>query len=154
MKRTTIVIIAALLLMAAAALVAQQTGGTQTAQQAQHFDAATNVSHSHTSAATITITPPGGQYVYITALDLSNCAGATAVGAAAPTYITTTNISGLPQYQLGSGVTAGLCTSVPTPALNVGGLRSQAAGTAVTFVLPTFATNQTASLNVYYYYAP
>lgn len=142
------------MLLVALVVYAQQIGGTQTAQQAQHYDAATNVSYSRTSAATITITPPGGQFVYITALDISNCAGASAVTAAAPTYITTTNISGNPQYQLGSGVTAGLCTTVALPAFNVGGLKSAAAGTAVTFVLPTFATNQTASVNVYYYYAP
>ena len=147
-------LLAVLLTLTAVGAFAQQTGGTQTAQQATHYDAATNAQHTHTTATTITITPPGGQYVYVTALDISDCATGTAVTAAAPTYITTTGLNGTPQYQIGSGVTAGLCQPVPVPAFNLGGFKSSAPGSNVTFVLPTFATNQVISFNVYYYYAP
>lgn len=109
--------------------------------------------HSHTSAATITLTATALQFLYITGIEISNCATGTAVVAAAPTYITTTNLNGAPQYQVGSGVTAGLCQPVHfTPFASP--LRSQTAGTNVTVVLPTFATNQVISVNVYYYSAP
>lgn len=114
---------------------------------------ATSVVHSHTTGATLTLTPTAGQYVYITGIDIQNCATGTAVTAAAPTYITTTNITGAPQYQIGSGVTAGDCQPVTVSGLS-SPLRSTAISTAVTFVLPAFATNQVVSVNVYWYSAP
>lgn len=109
----------------------------------------TAAAHSHSTGATITITPPAGNdFIYITGIDISNCAGA-AVTPAAPTYITTTNITGSPQYQVGSGAGTGLCQPASydfsTP------LRAAVLGTAVTFVLPSFVTNQVISVNVYYY---
>lgn len=119
----------------------------------ERSDAATNVQHSHTTGATITL-PAGAagtntQTIYITGLDISNCQG-TAVTAAAPTYITTTGLNGAPQYQVGSGpATAGTCT--PTSVLNfTAPLKSATPGTNVTFVLPAFVTNQVVSVNVYY----
>lgn len=116
-------------------------------------DAAITVVHSHTSGATLTLNAAdSNSFVYIIGLDISNCATGSAVTAAAPTYITTTNISGAPQYQLGSGSTAGACTPAP-PTEFASPLRSQTAGTAVTFVLPAFATNQVVSVNIYYYSA-
>lgn len=134
-------------------LNAQQTapaGSTLVSQTSTVLDAATAVGHSHATGVTITITVPAGQFAYITGWDASDCATGTAVGAAAPTYITTTGIAGSPQIQIGSGVTAGLCQ----PTYSVGlakPLKSQTAGTNVTFVMPTFATNQVVSFNVYYY---
>lgn len=133
---------------------AQSTGdvsSTRVQQSSQRLDAALAAQHSHTSAATLTLAAPPGQYVYITGLDISNCEGATTVTVAAPTYITTTGISGSPQYQVGSGpgTAPGVCS--PTPPIDFATpLKSQTAGTNVTFVLPTFITNQTISLNVYY----
>lgn len=123
---------------------------TPVQQVAADLTVATSVGYSRTSAATITITPQAGQYIYITGIDASDCATGTAVTAAAPTYITTTNLTGAPQYQMGSGVTAGLCQPTLNPAWTRP-LKSTTPGTAVTFVLPTFATNQVISLNVYYY---
>jgi hypothetical protein len=118
-------------------------------------DAATNGTHSHTSAATLTLTPTAGQFVYITGIDISNCEGATTVAVANPTYITTTNITGTPQYQIGSGpgTAPGVC-SPPSVLEFSTPLKSAAVTTAVTFVLPTFIANQTVSLNVYWYSAP
>lgn len=119
----------------------------------ERADAATNVQHSHSSAATITLTVgqagTNTQTAYVTGLDISNCQG-TAVTAAAPTYITTTGLNGSPQYQVGSGpATAGTCT--PTSVIGfTAPLKSSTPGTNVTFVLPTFITNQVVSVNVYY----
>jgi hypothetical protein len=132
----------------------QQTqSATPVQQTATMNNAATAAAHSHTSAATITITVPAGNYAYITGLDISDCATGTAVTAAAPTYVTTTNITGAPQYQIGSGVTAGLCQPTASLAFSQP-IKSAVPGTNVTFVLPTFATNQVDSVNVYYYLAP
>jgi hypothetical protein len=118
-------------------------------------DAATAVGHSHSSAATITLTPTTGQYIYVTGLDISNCETGTTVAVAAPTYVTTTNITGAPQYQVGSGpgTSPGVCSPVSVIGFTTP-LRSTAVTTAVTFVLPTFITNQIVSVNVYYYSAP
>lgn len=128
-------------------------GAVGVALPAERSDAATNVQHSHTTGATITLTAgtPGGpqQSIYVTGLDISNCQGS-AVTAAAPTYITTTGINGSPQYQVGSGsATAGLCT--PTSVLTfTAPLKSATPGTNITFILPSFITNQVVSVNVYY----
>jgi hypothetical protein len=116
---------------------------------------ATAAGHSHTSAATITLTPTAGLYVYITGLDISNCEGATTVAVANPTYITTTNLTGSPQYQVGSGpgTSPGVCSPASEFAF-AAPLKAAAVTTAVTFVLPTFITNQTVSVNVYWFSAP
>jgi len=130
-------------------------GAIPVVNSVERADAATAAAHSHTSAATITISPgPAGsltQSVYVTGIDISNCQSTTGVTAAAPTYITTTGINGSPQYQLGSGpaTSPGLCQ--PVSVINfTAPLKSQTPGTNVTFVLPTFATNQVISVNIYY----
>lgn len=128
-------------------------GGIPVVLPVERGDAATNVQHSHTTGATLTLSAgaAGGpsQSIYITGLDISNCQG-TAVTAAAPTYITTTGINGAPQYQVGSGpATAGTCTPVSTIQFTAP-LKSQTPGTNITFVMPAFITNQVVSVNVYY----
>lgn len=121
-------------------------------QQPAHLDAAAQVATSATGSATLTLTPNGGEIVYIYEIDIQNCAG-TAVTAAAQTSISTTNISGLPSFQLGSGTTTGACAQIWSIAYPTG-LKAQAPGTAVTFVMPAFATNQTVRLNVAWRSAP
>lgn len=121
-------------------------------QSATKLDSAGFVQTNATSATAITITPPAGQYVYITALDIANCAG-TAVTAAAPTSITTTNLGGA-TWMIGSGSTAGLCQPSPSAGTYANPLKSAAPGTAVTITLPTFVTQQTVRSTVYYYFAP
>jgi hypothetical protein len=135
-------------------LTGPASAGTATGT-ASRSDAATAAGHSHTTSATITLTPTVGQYVYLTGLDISNCQTTTGVTPAAPTYITTTNITGSPQYQLGSGLSlaAGGCNPVSEIQFSTP-VRSTAVTTAVTFVLPAFATNQVVSVNVYWYSAP
>lgn len=154
MRSLVVTVVAAIALAIAAPAFAQSTGSaTPTFQIGSRQDAATAVVHNKTSATTTTITPPAGQYVYLTGADIVNCAGASAVTAAAPTNITTTGFSGSLTFMIGSGVTAGQCTPSSVPAFNTP-LKSAAPGTAVTFVLPTFATNQTIAMNVYYFFAP
>ena len=137
------------LCLAAPAVHAQ----TATQQSATHADAAQLVQTSATSAATLTLTPPSGQSVYVTGIEITNCAGSSAVTAAAVTSVTTTNLGGA-AWTVGSGVAAGLCQ--PSPSAGTFGipLKAAAPGTAVTVVLPTFATNQIVRVSVYYYFAP
>ena len=138
----------ALALLPASALA--QTASVQ--QSPTRLDAGQNVATSASSAATITITPPASQFVYLTGLDITNCAG-TAVTAAAPLTISTTNLGGA-AWLIGTGSTAGLCQPSPTAGSWPLPLKSATPGTAITFVLPTFTTNQTIRVTAYYYFAP
>ena len=121
-------------------------------QSGSRLDSAILVQTSATSAATITIPVPAGQYAYITAIDIANCAG-TAVTAAAVLTITTTNLNGV-AWTVGTGSTAGLCQPSPAAGNYANPIKSQAPGTNVTVVLPTFTTNQTIRATLYYYTAP
>jgi hypothetical protein len=151
MRLKTLFLSTILTLTTASAVFAQAS--TLVQQAPARLDAAAQVATSATSAATITLTPNGGETVYVYELDVQNCAGSAAVTAAAVTSITTTNLTGAPSWTLGSGTTAGACAqnfSLQWPT----GLKAQAPGTAVTFVLPTFATNQTVRVNVAWRSAP
>jgi hypothetical protein len=143
---------AALWFVAGLPAFAQVGQGTQVYWNGSRQDVAANVATSVTTAATLTLTPQSGQYVYLTAVRIQNCAGASAVSAAAPTSVTTTNLNGA-TWQVGSGTTAGACAQDIVDAFGGAPLKAAAAGTAVTIVLPTFATNQTVRVSAYWYSA-
>lgn len=127
---------------------------TQVQQNPTRLDAATGYQTSAASAATITVPGISGQFIYVTALDIANCASGTIVTGAAPTSLTTTNLGGA-SFQIGSGSSAaGQCTPSPTNGAFLSPVKAAQQGTNVTFVLPTFATNQTVRVGVWYYYAP
>lgn len=134
------------------AALAQVGQGTQTWWNASRSDVATQVSTTATSATTLTLTPQNGQYVYVTSIRYTNCAGASAVTAASVTTVTTTNLGGV-TLQMGSGVAAGLCVQDGVDNFSGAGLRAAAPG-PVTVVTPTYATNQTIRVAVYWYSAP
>ena len=156
MIRRFLAALAVLILAIASPVYAQ---ATLTQQQPAHLDSEAQNTTFATSAGTLTLTPNGGESVYIYSIDVHDCSDATGATAAAVTTITTTNLSGL-AFTMGSGsVTAGalggpglcqpdLVIAYPT------GLKAQTPGTAVTFVLPTFATHQTIRLNVGWRSAP
>jgi hypothetical protein len=140
-------LLAALLATPAAAQVATQ-------QSAQHLDAATNVCTPNAALAvnqqeTVTCTPPAGQFVYITAIAFDVCTNGTGTAANQVTW-TTTNITGAPTFGFSVAATASICQHwaipLPTP------LKSTAAGTAVTFVSPTAATNNSYHASVFAYF--
>ena len=143
----------ALLMVLFVIITSQALAQTPTQQSATDLQAATVVGTSASTGATITIPAVSGSYFYLTGMEITNCAGGTAVTAAAPTSVTTTNMGGA-TWTVGSGVTAGLCQPSPVNIPVGRPLKSAAPGTAVTFVLPTFATNQTVRVSVYGYYAP
>lgn len=118
------------------------------------FAVATTTATSATTAATITLQPNlATDSIYVYEVDIQNCAGSSAVTAAAVTSITTTNLTGGLAFTVGSGVAAGLCQPLQVFAPPTG-LKAQAPGVAVTLVLPAFATNQTIRVNVAYRSAP
>lgn len=110
------------------------------------------VSGSASSAGTITLTPASGEFVHIVGITVDNCAGATSVTAAAPTSITSSAGLGLTML-VGSGATAGTCQEASDPILGNNPLRASASG-AQSVTMPTFATNQTVRVNVFWYSAP
>lgn len=124
---------------------AQQAQGTYVTQSGSRADAAsfyaapaaTSCTTSQASIAnlTVTITPPAGNFVYLTGLYIEYLANATA--AASATLWTATNLTGTPAWLAavnasGTGVPTGeylIAETYPT------GLRSTVAGTPVT-ILP------------------
>jgi hypothetical protein len=131
-------------------LPAQPGVGTLVQQSATNLMAATQASTSNTTASTITLTPLASQFVYIDAIEFDNCAGAGAVTAAAATSVTSTNLVGSPIWQMGSGTAAGSC--VQSRFLEFpNAMKASAPGTNVTFVLPTFAANQTIRFSIYWH---
>ena len=145
-----------LLLLAPLALLVPSCAFAQVATQqtATHLDAAQGFATANTSAATLTLTPQVGS-IYIGNIHISNCAGGTAVSAAAPTSITATYGSSVTwlTWQMGSGTTAGACVQELDFNYGPGGFKAPAPG-PVTITLPTFATNQTIRFNVGYWSAP
>lgn len=129
-------------------------------QSSARLDSAAQYASSASTGATLTLTPNGGETIYIYTVEIDNCSNATGGTVGAVLSLTTTNITGSPAWTLGTGSTTagalggpGLCQ----PSLKIAyptGLKAQSPGTAVTFVLPTFAANQTIRLNVGYRSAP
>lgn len=123
-------------------------------QAPTHLDAATAVAFAGTavnSQSTATITVPGGQYAYITAISFDVCTNGTGTAANQVTY-TSTNIAGSPQWVFSIAATASICQHWQD--IIPGGLKSAAAGTNVTIVSPTAATNNSYTIRAYYYLAP
>ncbi len=134
------------LLASPAAVDAQSAAGVTVTQSGAKADAATffaaPAATSCTTVAatvanlTITVTPPAGQYVYLTGFFLEVLANATAASSA--TIWTSTNLTGSPVWL--ANVTAS-AASVPTYEYSLAevyptALKSTVAGTPVT-ILPT-----------------
>jgi hypothetical protein len=139
-----------------AAWVPTVNGQALVQQSATRLDATTQFATVVASATTLTITPPAGQFVYITGIEASNTQSGTVVTAAAQTTVTSTGLGGgiTPVWTFASGG-AGAAAGGVSQLLNVPlatPIKSNTAGAAVTFVNPTFATNQTIRFNVYFYY--
>lgn len=134
-------------LLLALALLATTASGAfaqaLTSQTASHADAATFLQAASNGATscntvsetvaqdTITITPPAGQYVYITGYFGAKTTDAT--GVTETLTVSTTNVTGSPIYDYNTS----LSTSVQRPAIVENynpPLKSTVAGTAVTFV--------------------
>lgn len=100
---------------------------------------------------TATCTPPAGQYVYIVGVSFDVCTNGTG-SAVNQVNWTTTNLTGSPVYSFSVAATASICQHWSEPMALP--LKSTAAGTAVTFVSPAAAANNSYVARVYAYYAP
>lgn len=152
------------LLFAAGQAVAQQATAVQ--QSASRLDAATGLygpaggatscATVNTTAAnnTVTITPPAGQYVYMSGVYVDITADTTGLTGVAT--LSTTNVTGAPFWSLATIVpTSGangsfrqLAEVYPTP------LRSTAPGTAVTFVPSAQSNHVIYCIRVAAYFGP
>jgi hypothetical protein len=136
----------------------QQTGTRADAATGLYgpLGGATTCATVNTTAAnaTVTITPPGGQYVYITGVYIDLTADVT--GVTQVSTLSTTNITGAPFWSLATLVpTAGangtfrqLAETYATP------LKSAAAGVAVTFVPSAQENHLIECIRVAAYFAP
>lgn len=148
LKKTLLAGVSALALLGAPAMA--DAPGTSITQSATHLDAASfwvgqangltacNAVSQTSASETVTITPPAGQYVYLTALLIQKNTDATGV-TEVPT-ISTTNISSNGGTTAGAlSIASALSTTGNTGPntvipFQVGGLRSAAPGVAVTLV--------------------
>ena len=128
----------------------------QTQQTLQRLDAAIAVCTTSAALAinqqeTVTCTPPAGQFVYIATIAFDVCTNGTGTAANQVTW-TTTNITGSPTFGFSIAATASICQhwSIPLPTP----LKSTVAGTAVTFVSPAAATNNSYHATVVVSYGP
>lgn len=116
-----------------------------------------NASAAVNNAVTLTITPPVGMFVYFCSWDITVSGNATPTAQNAASW-TSTNLGASGStwswtYSIGAA-TAGAM------AIYTGGypgagdvfVRSQTAGTAVTFVSPTAAANNAYSINAFYFF--
>ena len=153
--------VAILAVASAQAQVGQQITQTQTRLDAGTglygpLGGATTCSTVNTTAAngTVTITPPAGQYVYITGISIDITADTTGLSGLAS--MSTTNITGSPIWSLATVIpTAGdngtfrqIHETFATP------LRSTAPGTAVTFVPSAQSNHVIFCTRVAAYFAP
>ena len=132
------------LLAAPVQVDAQSAQGTTVTQSASKADAATFfVANTRTNCTTtqetvanltLTITPPSGNYVYLTGLYIQVQPNATA--STSNTLWTSTNLTGSPQWLTGTTTAAAANPSVPYTVAEVypTALKSTVAGTAVTIV--------------------
>jgi hypothetical protein len=111
-----------------------------------------------TGAQTVTLTPPAGQFVYLNSLEANAFAQAGSVGISTPASLTSTNLPNSPTF----GMFAGTSNLVNTAGTQMGsyfgsfsgnGMRSAAAGVAVTVVAPS-VTNMGWHLALCGYFAP
>lgn len=132
--------------------VRAQNGPSLVQQTATRLDAAVQsctTTATVASQVTCTMTPPAGQYVYITSIDLMVCQNATSTANTNLTF-TTTNISGSPVFQESLAAVANTCTPQHTLSFPVP-LKSQTSGTAVTIVSPASQTNTAFTITAMWY---
>jgi hypothetical protein len=145
----------ALLLWTVSGVHAQNSSPTIVQQSPTMLNAATKFCTTTAvinSQVTCTMTPSGGNSVYISSIDLMVCQNATS-GANTNLTFTTTNITGSPVFAESLPATANTCTPqhtivLPTP------LKSSTQGTAVTIVSPAAQAQTAFTITVSWYEAP
>lgn len=150
----------ALILFLALVLGADAASAQSPVQQSsQRLDAATATAvstnyNTPNAQAVLTITPPAGQFVYITRIELEaiqNGTGTAAVNSAFTSTGLGAGATASPQWGFSLAATA---DAVLYRDVNFGApLKSAASGTNVTITSPTAATNLGFGIKAYYYFS-
>lgn len=165
MKKVTALFLA---LVFAATLLAQVPGvgipGTPVQQANQMLNAGVKTTSNSGAVATqftVTATPAGSNYVYITGIDMSFCQDATGVASTNVNFQFTAGIAGnlngavntttLPVWSTSAPLTVDVCVfksvNFPMP------LKGISPGTAVSLQSPASSTHTAYSINIYWYEA-
>ena len=135
---------------------AQNVPGTLTQQSPTRLDAVTNCSTgtgAASAAVTVTVIPPGGQFVYVTYLDVTNYVSAAETGNAAPNLITITGIQGAPVVSMATaGATVGSVADRYLAYFTIP-IKGVTAGTNYVITTPA-VTGALWRVNTCYYFAP
>jgi hypothetical protein len=134
----------------------QGVPGTLVQQSATQLNAATKfctTTATVNSQVTCTMTPSGGNSVYLTSLDLAACQSNTGGTAISNATFTSTNITGSPVWQISLVTTANTCSPVHTIVLPTP-LKASTPGTAVTIVSPAANTQVAFTITASWYEAP
>jgi hypothetical protein len=144
------------LMLVGAPAYAQVGSGVPVQQTATKLDAATNFCTQSANAGlvnnavTATCTPGAGQFVYLTSISFDVCSNAT--GTVQNNVLwTTTNLTGAPQFTHSFAATANICQHWNVPFATP--VKSTVAGTPVTIVSPTGATNNSYNVVATFYSA-
>lgn len=143
----------AFLVFAVPALAQQGVPGQIVQQSATDMQACTSVNANGAvnATATVTITPPNGQSVYLCGLDISISADATGGTTATNLSFTSTNIGG---WQWKFSWAGTVSTNLIQIFNFVRPIKSTTPGTAVTIVSPAAGLHNAYNINAYYYFAP
>ncbi len=103
------------------------------------------------TTTTSTLTAPAGQFIYITGVTFEVCTNGTGTAQNQVTF-TSTGLSNNPSFEYSIAATASICQRWSEVFSSP--LKSLTAGTNVTFVSPSAATNNSYNIRAYYYNAP
>lgn len=144
------------LMLCVSSVWAQSVPGTLTQQSPTRLDAQTNCTTATGAAAaavTATITPTGGNSVYLVFLEVTNYTSAAETGNAAPNLITITGITGSPVLSMvTASATVGALADRYIASFAVP-LKATAPGTNVVITTPA-VTGALWRVNACYYFAP
>ena len=157
LRRAVLVVLVALALGSASWAQAP----TVVQQAAARLDSAAQYATNAATGGTMTLTPNGGEFVYIYSLEVSGCSNATGGTVAGVLSVTgTTNLTGTPVWTVGTGSTTVNAPGGPgkcNPFLSIvypTGLRATAPGEAVVVTNATFAANMAVRVNIGWRSAP
>lgn len=153
MKRFLYVITLMFVMCLAASAQVSNNSATPVQQTATMLNAATKVSVGQASAgsqSTATLTPSGGNSVYITGMLLEGCSTGSATTATANVNFTSTNLTGAPVWSLSFPTTANTCQFLP-PLQFATPLKATTPGTAVTIVSPAGLAQMQYTAIVFWY---
>lgn len=159
MRPTRWLVLAIGLLLAPASAFAQSSSGAVSTQAVPSETRASQVCvdtrPATGSAATATLTPPAGWYLYLNTVEINATVGGAAVATASnPAHASSTNLNGATfgMFPLAAQAAGSKIDSF-FYALSGNGMKSAAAGTAVTISTPAF-TNVNWHIHMCGYYAP